>query len=120
MTHSAVPLADEATASAEARRQFERYLSTRPFPRRLRLADSLTPLDGWIVDLSVAGTGLLVDVPVPAETLLILELETRPDAKPLKVWAHVVFCQPMGNGEFRLGCQFAMPLDDSDLKAILD
>lgn len=120
MTESTVPLTDEATHRAESRRQFERYLSSRPFPRRLRFADSLAPLDAWIVDLSVAGTGLIVDVRVPAETLLILELETRPYTPPLKVWAHVIFCQPIGNSEFRLGCQFAQPLDDADMKALLD
>ena len=107
--------------SADSRRVWARYLSSRPLPRRLDVADTKMPLEAWVLDLSAGGIGLLVDQPQPAGTLLHIELETCPTAAPLKVCAHVVHCQAVSQGkdEFRLGCQFVTALTESDLQVLL-
>jgi hypothetical protein len=121
MSQAPLPNSGE-TANADTRRAFERYTSSRPFPRRLFFADTQTLLDGWIVDLSEGGIGLLVDRDVAEGALLLLELEVKPGAEPVKAGACVVYCEPAsdGDGEYRLGCQFIVPLSAADLRAMLD
>jgi hypothetical protein len=107
------------TDVATSRRNSARQPSSRPLPRRLCAGDAREQLDAWILDLSVNGIGLVVDKPVEVGTLLLLELETCPQAAPLTVWANVVHCQPTGDGEYRIGCQFVTPLADDDLEVLL-
>jgi hypothetical protein len=120
MPHDPIALHETTPAdTANSRRVWARYLSSRPLPRRLDVADSQTPLEAWILDLSAGGVALLVDQPQPVGTLLHIELETCPTAAPLKLWAHVAHCQPSGESEFRLGCQFVTTLNESDLQVLL-
>ena len=116
------PVALHETAPADtvdSRRVWARYVSSRPLPRRLDVADTNMPLEAWILDLSAGGIGLLVDQPQPLGTLLHIELETCPTAAPLTLWAHVAHCQPVDAGEFRLGCQFVTALTESDMQVLL-
>jgi c-di-GMP-binding flagellar brake protein YcgR len=121
MTYSPIPLRETPPiATADSKRIWARYASSRPLPRRLDVADSRTPLEAWILDLSAGGIGLLVNQPQPLGTLLHVELETCPAVAPLKLWAHVVHCQAAEvEGEFRLGCQFVTALSEGDLQVLL-
>jgi hypothetical protein len=119
MDLTAVSATVSAAPPPSSRRVWARHSSTRPFPRRLRVADSQTDLDAWILDLSAGGLGLLVSEAVAVGTLLQVELETCPEAAPIQGWASVVHCQPTEDGEFRLGCQFVATLTDDDLHILL-
>jgi hypothetical protein len=119
MASSSLP-SDQATAAERSRRVWQRLQSSRPLPRRISIAGSHIPLDAWIVDLSGGGTGVIVDLPVPVDSLLQFELETKFGVGPVQVWGHVVYCKEMADGEFRLGCRFVTPLDEADLTALLD
>src|SRR5262245_33630724 len=91
------------------RRVWARYASSRPLPRQLSVADTDAPLDGWVLDVSAAGFGMILAEALPVGTLLMIELETCADAQPLKAVASVRYCRPQ-DGEFRHGCQFVAPL----------
>ena len=121
MTYDPITLRETtATDAADSKRIWARYVSSRPLPRRLDVADSHTPLEAWILDLSAGGIGLLVNQPQPLGTLLQIELETCPAAAPLNLWANVVRCQAAdAEGEFRLGCQFVTALSEGDLQVLL-
>jgi hypothetical protein len=121
MSYNPVPLRETPPiAVADSKRIWARYVSSRPLPRRLDVADSHTPLEAWILDLSAGGIGLLVNQPQPLGTLLQVELETCPAVAPLKLWAHVIHCQAAETvGEFRLGCQFVTALSEGDLQVLL-
>jgi hypothetical protein len=101
------------------RRVWARYPSTRPLPRRLSVGTSSSSVDAWVTDLSAGGMGLTVGEALPAGTLLLIELETQPQATPLQLWASVVRCRPQTDGEFHVGCEFLSPLRETDLQALL-
>jgi PilZ domain len=119
MSQSPLPC-NGVVINPDTRRAFERYASSRPFPRRLMRADTFATVEGWIVDLSEGGIGMLVDQQMAQNDLLLLELEAKTGAQPVKVGACVVFCEPTHNGEFRLGCSFISPLGPEDLRDLLE
>ena len=104
---------------ADNRRAFERCASTRPFPRRIYNVEDYAPLDAWILDVSCAGLALLVPKPLPLGSILFVELETVPEAAPVKVWATVVRCQPNETGEWLMGCELVNPLSKARLEDLL-
>ena len=107
-----------ATA-AICRRVWTRHASSRPLPRRLCIADTDQPFEAWILDVSVGGLGLVTSEPLPANTLLLVELETCSRSKPLKLLATVMYCQPTSEGEYRHGCQFIKPPSQQQLRDLL-
>jgi hypothetical protein len=119
MRYDSVPLHDTATGPTQ--RIWARYSSTRPLPRRLAVAGTYAPLEAWILDLSAGGVGLLVGEPQKVGVLLHVELETCPEAAPLKLLANVIHCEPVGQdgNEFRIGCKFVTPLSECDLQILL-
>ncbi len=120
MPPAPLPLHDSAPGDLpRTRRIWARYASTRPLPRRVAVGPSGSSLDAWVEDLSAGGVGLLVSETVPAGTLLLVELETQPQAPSLQLWASVVRCEATDDGEFRLGCEFLSPLRERDLQALL-
>src|SRR5262249_11243859 len=104
MSQEAAPQGDPAPTAADPP-VAARVSSTRPIPRRLYRVDDFRNLDAWITDLSDRGVGLLVADPLAVGTLLFLELESTPDAPPVKVWATVTRCLPAEGGEWFAGCE---------------
>jgi hypothetical protein len=107
------------TPVASDRRTWERWGSARPIPRRIHRVDNLQPLEAWILDLSCGGLALLVPSPLPTDTLLFVELESLPEASPVKVWANVVRCEPDPGGEWVVGCELVNPLSEKQLESLL-
>ena len=55
-------------------------------------------------DISIEGIGLFSGAPIPkGEELLVLLGEKSP---PMLITANVVFCGPIADGVYQLGCQF--------------
>jgi hypothetical protein len=109
----------DADCAAASNRRYERALSARPIPRRSYCVDDFRPLDAWIVDVSRSGLALYLPDPLPEETVLFLELETLPQAPPVKVWATVVHFQPGENGDWLHGCELVNPLSTKQLRSLL-
>ena|SRR5947209_3923554 len=107
-----------AECSAENRR-YERALSARPIPRRIYCVDDFRPLDAWIVDVSRSGLALYLPDPLPEGAILFLELETLPEAPPLKVWASVIHCKRGEDGDWLFGCELINPLSTKQLQSLL-
>jgi hypothetical protein len=107
-----------SSAVAE-RRDWERCGSARPIPRRIYSVEDLRPLDAWILDLSCSGMALLVPDPLSEGALLFVELESLPEAAPVKVWANVVRCVPAEDGEWFVGCELVNCLSEKQLETLL-
>ncbi len=105
-------------ATAE-RRRAERAASVRPLPRRIYRVDDFRPLDAWIVDVSRCGLALLLPEPQAKGTDLFIELESLPEAPPVRVWASVIRCVPGDNGDWLVGCELLNGLSDQELQALL-
>lgn len=58
---------------------------------------------GWVLDRSLGGLGLLVDVPAQTGDVLLVRPTTSPDSPWVPV--EVRYCQPLGSS-WRLGCRF--------------
>src|SRR2546421_526560 len=109
----------EQTITATDRRAWTRAESMRPIPRRIYLVDTFQPLDAWIIDLSQGGLALLLTRPLRLGTLLFIELESAPDAEPVKVWASAVRCGATDDANWVIGCEFVNRLSEGELTAIL-
>ncbi len=109
---------DQPAGTAD-RRLNERLESSRPLPRRLYRVEDFRNLDAWITELSRGGLALLLSEPLATATLLFVELESRPDARPVRVWASVVRCSDLGDNTWSAGCELVNPLEDDDLDALL-
>jgi hypothetical protein len=107
------------TPAAAERRTWERWGSARPIPRRIYRVDDLKPLEAWILDLSCGGLALLVPNPLDMGALLFVELESLPEASPVKVWAHVMRCEPVEGDEWVVGCEVVNPLSEKQLESLL-
>jgi hypothetical protein len=107
------------TTVEEERRAYPRVGSTRPIPRRIYRVEDFVTLDAWITDLSAKGIGLLVSGPQPLGIILFIEMESLPEAPPLKVWATVVRCDPALDGEWFVGCELINELSDRQLETVL-
>lgn len=108
-----------ARAPAVERRLWERLACTRPIPRRLTLEPGHDIQDGWVVDLSMGGMGLLLNVPLEPGEVLSLELESHPDCSPVTLRARVVRSRQLPEGDWLLGCQFMLPLQEEVLQDLL-
>ena len=100
-------------------RTYERCGSARPIPRRIYRVEDLKPLDAWVLDLSRGGLALLVPNSLLEGTVLFVELESLPEAPPVRVWANVVRCEPDEGGEWRVGCELVNPLSEKQLESLL-
>jgi hypothetical protein len=98
---------------------WERLACTRPIPRRLILEPNHELNGGWVVDVSIGGLGLLVDVPLEPGEVLSVELESQPRCAPLVLRARVVRTQHLPEGDWLLGCQFLEPMREEDLEDLL-
>jgi hypothetical protein len=85
----------------------------------MAIAESYCSLDGWLLDISVSGLGLLLDRALDAGTLLFVELESSPESAPVELLARVVRSAPAAANEWTVGCEFVNPLAEEDLAAIL-
>lgn len=110
---------DPTAPTKVSKRAWARYSAQRPLPRRLCCADTSENLDAWILDLCAGGVGLVLGEAMAAGTLLLLELETCPLAPPVETLATVLYCQPTGDGEFRVGCRFIAPLTPDQVEILL-
>lgn len=100
-----------------------RFRERRATPRRrgnlvpVVLADadlSGEPIDGWVLDRSPGGLGILVDEEVPVGTVL----NVRPAKCPVKVRGiriEVRSCRPQHNN-WNLGCQFLQKVSWNELR----
>ncbi|HYT91923.1 MAG TPA: PilZ domain-containing protein [Gemmataceae bacterium] len=108
-----------ADTATQEQRAWPRSESARPLPRRIYLVDDFQPLDAWIVDVSQGGLTLLLARPLGAGTLLFIELESAPEAEPVKVWASIVRCAATSDTDWLLGCEFVNRLSEAELTAVL-
>src|SRR5262245_41305634 len=111
----------QANADTETweQRAWPRSESARPLPRRIYIVDNFQPLDAWLVQVSQGGLTVLLSRPLAAETLLFIELESAPEARPVKVWATIVRCTATSDTDWLLGCEFVNRLSEAELRAVL-
>jgi PilZ domain len=101
------------------RRACVRYRCTRPVPRRMAIVESYHSLDGWLLDISLLGLGLLLNGSLEAGTLLFVELESSPGTAPVELLARVVHATATPEKEWLVGCEFVNPLKQEELQALL-
>jgi hypothetical protein len=101
------------------RRGAQRCMSARPIPRRIYRVEDFQPLDAWIVDVSCGGVALLLSEPLESGVTLFIELESLPEAPPVKVWASVVRSVPADSGDWLVGCELVNCLSERALGTLL-
>jgi hypothetical protein len=85
-----------------------------------RISDGMEPrLPARIQDVSSGGIALLVRRPFHPGTVLVLRLDGGKSNWSGVLFARVVHSRPQGPGEWVIGCAFASPLDEEELRAFL-
>jgi hypothetical protein len=121
MTGEQTPISEGQTKDPAGinRRACVRYRCSRPVPRRMAIAESYQSLNGWLVNISVIGLGLLLDSPLEVGTLLFVEMEAPLDMPPVELLAQVQHVTATADGEWLIGCEFVNRLGEDELKALL-
>lgn len=78
-----------------------------------------SPQEGQILNISPSGVGLLVSQPVPAGTLLTVELINAEDKVVKTILACVVHLTGHPDGSCTLGCNFIRQLKEMELHALV-
>lgn len=113
------PCDTDAKGQGTERRAWIRY------PRRLRTLWQLfgsRQEDSWTAelrDISQSGLGLVVNRPFPPATVLTVRLQTAARRFSRTMLVRVKHCAARPDGAWHVGCSFAVPLNDDQLKELL-
>ena len=77
------------------------------------------PRTADVVNLSVAGVGLLMDMCVDTGSVLSISLNRGMDRAPLSILASVVYLTDCSDGRWAAGCNFIRQLSSDELQAII-
>lgn len=114
----------DATLRAErkplphTRRASVRYRCDQHTSRRIFVLESYQTVRGHILDLSQGGVGLLLPRPIASGTLLFVDLMGMEISN--EHLARVVHSTPRDDGKWLVGCQFEHPLEEAELKVVLN
>jgi hypothetical protein len=87
--------------------------------RCLVLPDAQAPLGAGILDISLAGVGLVLAAGLEPGQPIMLRFPRSGDLPPLDVPAEVIYCQEQSRGDAFAGCRFDARLTEADLRAVL-
>jgi hypothetical protein len=76
-------------------------------------------LTAKLQDISCDGIGLILNDTVATGTILNVELYSKSQSVPYFLLARVVWTKKRRDGMLMAGCQFARPLCDDELDALL-
>jgi hypothetical protein len=108
------------TESTNDRRVWVRYSSKPETPlSEVAEEDYVVPQKARLLDLSVAGVGLLVTGKLEPGTLIDVVLVRTTDESLHTFSARVVHCRPQEGGGWLLGCTFATPLGEEELQKFI-
>ncbi len=106
-------------ASGIERRTQERF-PTSWTARGGPVAEGLEPkLPARVLNVSAGGVGLLTQRPFNRGTVLVLKVPRLNADCPGTLFARVVHSRCRGPNEWVIGCAFATPLDDDELRALI-
>jgi hypothetical protein len=74
---------------------------------------------GYVRNLSVLGIGMIVPEKVEAGDLIHIDLRRRADTPVRRILARVVHVNQEEGGWWFIGCEFAQPLNDEELRELV-
>jgi hypothetical protein len=101
------------------RRQAERRTCAHEPLLRFVPKSGFQPLQGRVKDVSTKGIGLVCEEPFGVGTLLALQWHFGACDQWKTVLAHVIHVTPQPDGDVLVGCQFADPLTQPEVDAML-
>jgi PilZ domain len=104
---------------ADDQRQWQRFEADVSATFQLVATAEQTPRPAKVVNLSVAGIGLMVDRAVENGALLSVELHNASGTVERTMLACVVHVNRQPKGQWALGCNFIRSLGEKDLQALL-
>ena len=86
---------------------------------RVLLSEDQELQNGWVLDLSVKGVGLLLPKPIKAGTFLVIQIKGSNRKKTYELPAHVAHATLQSSGDWLVGCELVQPLAHEDLDDLL-
>jgi len=75
--------------------------------------------NGWVLDLSLQGVGLLLAKPLEAGTFLVIQIKCPSRKKTYDLAAHVAHSTLQTSGDWLVGCELVKPLVSEELDELL-
>jgi hypothetical protein len=75
--------------------------------------------NGWVLDLSLKGVGLLLSKPIDAGTFLVIQIKGSNRNKTYDLPAHVAHATLQTSGDWLVGCELVKPLVHEELDDLL-
>jgi hypothetical protein len=99
-------------------RALVRYQCAPATPGRILLLDDQELQNGWLLDLSLKGVGLLLPKPIKAGTFLVIQIKGN-DRKTYDLPARVAHATLQSSGDWLIGCELVKPLVHEELDDLL-
>jgi hypothetical protein len=121
-----IPVSRKPTVS-KRRHKRNRRIAARRTPKQATQAICVAYQDGVnrivggaLLDVTLFGAQLAVDVSLPAGTEVAVGLEAAEEPRPALVMAKVIWCGARADGGYRIGAQFQQPLASAFLQALCE
>jgi hypothetical protein len=100
-------------------RALVRYQCAPATPGRILLSGDHELQNGWVLDLSLKGVGLLLSKPIQTGTFLVIQIKGSSRNKTYDLGAHVAHATLQTSGDWLVGCELVKPLVHEDLDDLL-
>jgi hypothetical protein len=120
MSFRNVPLSPEPAPPPSANRRANVRYHCAPATRgRLRLPPSEELQNAWVLDVSLAGVGLLLNRPLEPGLSVVIRVGATAGARVFDLAARVIHATKEIGGDWVVGCRLDTPLTRDDLDALV-
>jgi hypothetical protein len=113
------PLGGVSNEKRANQRALVRYQCAPATAGRVLLAEDHEFQNGWVLDLSLKGIGLLLPKPIKAGTFLIIQIKGLSQKKTYDLAARVAHATLQNSGDWLVGCELVKPLVHEELDDLL-
>ena len=120
MSFRHVPLGpDPAPPPSSNRRATVRYHCAPATLGRLQLPPREEVQKAWVLNISLAGVGLLLSRPLEPELAVVIRMDDTAGARVYDLPARVIHATKEIGGDWVVGCRLDTPLTQDDLDALV-
>jgi PilZ domain len=106
-------------ASRGNRRAIIRYRCAPATVGKVFSADDQEFQRAWVLDLSLKGIGMELARPLEQGHIVIITIRGNDGGKLHELSALVIHCNAVSQGDWYVGCEFAVPLSPEELEQLL-
>ena len=119
MSSQYMPLDGGVPKQRANQRALVRYQCAPATPGRVLMSGDHELQNGWVLDLSLKGVGLLLPQGIDSGTFLVIQIKSISGNKTYSLPAHVAHSTQQSTGDWLVGCELVKPLNHEELDDLL-